>query len=176
MGSIKDPGKALVIIGLIHARDFDLALVMPDIIDRLGTIALRSNTAAFDQTDYYTSEMGDDLVRQWLVFGQAVAPEGLADLKIWSNGIEERHRSVTGGRLVNIDPGIITLNNLILSSTKNYSHRIYLGQGIFAEVTLIYRHGQFQVLEWTYPDYRTESALAFFLKGRELLKDQLSKA
>jgi len=174
MGSIKDPGKALALIGLIYNRDFDLELVMPDIIDRLGKIALRSSTAAFDQTDYYTSEMGADLVRQWLVFGQTIAPEDLAGLKTWSNGIEERHRSEAGGRMVNIDPGIITLNNLILASTKNYSHRIYLGQGIFAEVTLIYRHGRFQILEWTYPDYRTEAALAFFAKGRELLKETIS--
>ncbi len=173
MGSIKDPGKALVLIGLIHNRDFDLELIMPDIIDRFGTIALRSNTAAFDQTDYYTSEMGTDLVRQWLVFGQTVMPENLAGLKIWSNGIEERHRSAAGGRTVNIDPGIITLNNLILASTKNYSHRIYLGQGIFAEVTFIYRHGQFQTLEWTYPDYRTPAALEFFGKAREYLKTAL---
>lgn len=175
MGGIKDPGKALIMTGLIHDRAFDLELVMPEVIDRLGEVALRSDTAAFYQTDYYASEMGEDLVRQWLVFAPAVAPEGLADLKLWSNAVEERHRSPAGGRLINIDPGLMTLNNLILASTKNYSHRIYLGQGIFAEVTLIYRRGRFQALEWTYPDYKTPAALDFFGQARTMLKEQLTK-
>jgi hypothetical protein len=175
MGVIKEPEKARALIGLIYRRDFNIENTIPELTDRLGGILSRSSAIPFTQTDYYEKEMGKDLVRQWLLFDRLIAPDGLVDLKIWSNGIEGRHCGEKGGRQVNIDPGMITLNNLILASTKNYAHRIYLGQGIYAETTLIYRHSRFQPLDWTYPDYKTDEALAFFAQAREYLKTILKR-
>lgn len=175
MGGIREPEKALALIGLIYGRDFNIENIIPKLNDRLGGILSRSNAIPFSQTDYYEKEMGKNLVRQWLFFNRPIAPDGLADLKAWSNGIEGRHCGDKGGRQVNIDPGLITLNNLILASTKNYAHRIYLGQGIYAETTLIYRHNRFQPLDWTYPDYKTDEALVFFAEAREYLKTILKR-
>jgi hypothetical protein len=175
MGVIKEPEKALALIGLIYGRDFNIENIIPEFTDRLGGILSRSNAMPFTQTDYYEKEMGKNLIRQWLFFDRLIAPDGLADLKVWSSGIEGRHSREKGDRQVNIDPGMITLNNLILASTKNYAHRIYLGQGIYAETTLIYRHSRFQHVDWTYPDYKTDAALAFFAEAREYLKKILHK-
>jgi hypothetical protein len=170
MAKIREPEKALALIGLISGRDFDLVAIAPEVTARLGEASVRSEAVPFDQTDYYGPEMGGGLVRQWWVFDAPVMPDALSGLKIWSNAVEEKNQNEKNGRRVNIDPGLITLNSLILASTKNYSHRIYLGQGIYAETTLIYRHNRFQPLEWTYPDYKTEAALAFFGQAREYLK------
>lgn len=175
MAKIREPEKALALVGFICGRDFDLATIAPDIASRLGRASLRSEAKPFNQTDYYGPEMGGDLVRQWWVFETPVMPDELLGLKIWSNSIEEKNQNEKNGRRVNADPGLITLNSLILASTKNYSHRIYLGQGIYAETTLIYRHNRFQSLDWTYPDYKTEDTLAFFSLAREYLKTILKR-
>lgn len=175
MGSVKSPDPALVLLGLIHGPDFKVSEIMPAVTARLGPLAMQSDPVVFDQTDYYHAEMGVDLIRHWWIFEKPVMPDTLSGLKIWSNELEQQHLNPTAGRRVNLDPGIITLSNLILASTKNYSHRIYLSHGIYAEVTLIYRHGQFQPLAWTYPDYKTAATLAFFTKGREWLKKMISR-
>jgi hypothetical protein len=170
MAKIREPDRVLALIGLISRREFELDQIASDITAKLGPVSLRSEAKPFDQTDYYGPEMGGDLVRQWWVLETPVMPDELAGLKIWSGGVEDKNRNEKNGRRVNIDPGLITLSSLILASTKNYSHRIYLGQGIYAETTLIYRHHRFQSLEWTYPDYKTEYALLFFGQAREFLK------
>jgi len=175
MAKIREPEKALALVGLICGRDFDLDEIAPDIASKLGRVAIRSEAKPFDQTNYYGPEMGGDLVRQWWVFETPVMPDELAGLKIWSNGIEGKNQNEKSGRRVNVDPGLITLNSLILATTKNFSHRIYLSQGIYAETTLIYRHNRFQSLDWTYPDYKTEDALAFFGQAREYLKSVLKR-
>lgn len=170
MAKIREPEKALALVGLISGRDFDPAKIAPEITARLGKVFIRSEAKPFDQTDYYGPEMGEGLIRQWWVFETPVMPDALAGLKTWSGAVEDKNPNATSGRRVNIDPGLITLSSLILASTKNYSHRIYLGQGIYAETTLIFRHNRYQPLEWTYPDYKTEDALAFFSQARDYLK------
>jgi hypothetical protein len=91
-----------------------------------------------------------------------------------TNAIEVKYRNEEGGRTVNIDPGLLSLSSLILASTKNYAHRIYLGQGIYAEITLIYKNHRFNALDWTYPDYQEDSALEFFQRARAILQEQLT--
>ena len=117
--------------------------------------------------------MGDNLNRQWVAFNDLILPDTLVELKHKTNETEKKYLNKNGGRMVNIDPGAISLSNLILASTKNYSHRIYLGKGIYAEVTLIYKQKHFMPLDWTYPDYREETALLFFTEAREVLKQKL---
>jgi hypothetical protein len=74
--------------------------------------------------------------------------------------------------MVNIDPGIITLNNLQLLTTKNFAHRIYLGEGIYCELTMLFSKSGVRYLEWTYPDYKTKEAEEFFIESRKKLKKQ----
>ncbi|UCG31292.1 MAG: DUF4416 family protein [candidate division WOR-3 bacterium] len=173
MAEIKEPQKVLPVVGLLFTPAFDIE-VCAKLESILGKVVLESETMPFNHTEYYGQEMGDRLVRQWRAFDRLIIPDTLADLKRRTIEIEKKHLNQNGGRTVNIDPGSVSLSNLILASTKNYSHRIYLGKGIYAEVTLIYKQKNFVPLDWTYPDYREENALDFFTKAREILKNKLT--
>lgn len=120
----------------------------------------------FSHTDYYFEEMGKPLKRIFLFLHPLRERELLVDLKHFTYTVEKK-LSVDGKRRVNIDPGYLTLENIVLSTFKNYSHRIYLGRGVFAEVTLIYRNGTYHPLPWTYPDYASEDYIKLFNAERE---------
>lgn len=172
MAQIKEPQRVLPIAGLICAHGFTAGMCK-ELSTEFGPVILESEVIRFDHTTYYDKEMGSDLTRQWYVFGNLMLPDELVKLKHRANDIERNYLDENGGRKVNLDPGLISLSNLVLASTKNYSHRIYLGQGIYAEVTLLYKDGRFNPLEWTYPDYRENVALEFFARARAILKDKL---
>lgn len=129
----------------------------------------------FDYTDYYCPEMGERLVRRFLSMEQLIRPESLPDVKLATNELEKEsmrdHR-----RLMNIDPGYLSLAHLILATGKGYTHRPYLRNGIYADLTLIYQGKKFCPLPWTYPDYADERQLAMLsmIRGRYLI--QLKKA
>jgi hypothetical protein len=107
-----------------------------------------------------------------LVFEHPVSLEGLHALKLEANEIEEETR-VDGKRRVNIDPGYLTLFNFCLLTTKGYSHRVYLSEGVYAEVTLRAMEGRLKPMEWTYSDFRTDDVLAFLDRARRRLKTHL---
>jgi hypothetical protein len=130
--------------------------------EAFGAIDLRSERILFDQTPYYQQEMGDELIREWVSLKQLLQQGAIADVKLTTNRLEERLARPDASRTVNLDPGYILPSRLVLVTTKDFAHRVYLAKGIYAEVTLIYREREFQPLEWTYPDYRQPVALAFF--------------
>jgi hypothetical protein len=126
------------------------------LINSFGPISLQSEIFPFTETDYYAKEMGTGLVRRLLGFERLFPQGSLAQAKHETNGIE-RHMSSGGRRLVNIDPGLLTAERLVLATGKNRAHRVYLGQGIFGDLTLLFSGGGFHALPWTYPDYAGES-------------------
>ena len=136
--------------------------------ERYGEAELASPVFDFSFTSYYEPEMGAGLIKQFLGFGPLVDPAALCGIKRTSNDLEASVARTDGlpGRGVNIDPGYVNGGQLVLATTKNYSHRIYLGNGIYAELTLMYARGTFAPLPWTYRDYRTDEALAFFARVR----------
>ncbi|MBI1902112.1 MAG: DUF4416 family protein, partial [Planctomycetia bacterium] len=133
----------------------------------------------FDDTDYYAREMGTNLRKVFLAFERLIDPGELAPIKLLTNAWEREYADSSGAggpassaepRPLNLDPGYLGLGKLVLASTKDHAHRIYLGQGIFAEVTLHYVRGLgWQPLPWTFPDYRRPPALDFFTRCREYL-------
>ena len=173
MGNINEPTRVLPIAGILYRPDCTVVEPLALFAEKIGSIALHTPPTPFTHTRYYGKEMGEGLLRQWYAFNSLIDPALLPSLKHMSNEVEHKYCDEKGERSINIDPGLITLNNLILASTKNYSHRIYVGQGIYAEVTLLYRDKRFQALEWTYPDYREPAALEFFNEVRSLLKEKL---
>lgn len=138
-------------------------------------IDLQSEIIKFDFSNYYNEEMGEELYRYWISFSPSVQLSDLHKLKILSNEIEKKYFSENANRKVNLDPGYVDGSKLVLFSTKNYSHRVYIGEGIFAEVTLLYKHKQFHALDWTYPDYKTQTAIEFFSKVREVYNKEYTK-
>ena len=120
----------------------------------------------FDYTDYYGGEMGERLVRRFLSMERLIRPEELPDIKLRTNDME--NSALAGSkRCINIDPGYLSKAHLILATGKSYTHRPYLRDGIYADLTLVYQGKNFRSLPWTYPDYADEKQLSMLRKIRE---------
>ncbi|MBU0570754.1 MAG: DUF4416 family protein [Candidatus Omnitrophica bacterium] len=124
---------------------------------------------SFDFTDYYYPEFGRPLRRKLICFKKTIDLIDVCNVKRVTNRIEDRTR-INEKRNVNIDPGYVTEAKMVLLTTKDYSHRIYVGKGIFAESTLFYRDGSFRSWPWTYPDYAQAELISYFNKVRELYR------
>lgn len=137
-----------------------------------STIVVRSETMPFDMTNFYAGEMGNYILRRWVAVEWLIDPEALATIKNHTNRIERiwaEGEGETMKRRVNIDPGYLTPAKAVLASCKERDHRVYLRDGVFAEVTLSYKRAskRYESLPWTYPDYQTQTAQAFFHALRE---------
>ena len=128
----------------------------------------------FGHTDYYRDEFGEGLSRKFLGFSSLITPEKLSEIKVLTNRIEDKFRK-EGRRLINIDPGYLDMAKLVLASTKDFMHRIYLDRGIYAEITLSYQNKSFRSFDWTYPDYRSKEYIDIFNEIREAYRQQIEK-
>lgn len=149
--------------------------VTAELSRRWGGIEYVSPAVDFGYTSYYEPEMGPNLTRYIVGFETLIDPSELAEIKIRTNEIEAGF-SARGRRRANLDPGLLGLERLVLASTKDNGRRIPLRDGIYAEITLIYHHGDFRPLEWTYPDYRSEAYLACFRELRLAYRRKLRAA
>jgi len=136
----------------------------------VGPVRAVGGRLPFDRTDYYRREMGAPLFRRFLTASRAVPRDTLAAIKVAMGSIEAE-LSEGGRRTVNLDPGLLTPESFILATGKNYTHRVYLGEGVFADLTLVCRGGEFHPLPWTYPDYASEGILSLL---RELRREHLA--
>jgi len=166
MSEPQTPLPAKLLVSIIFRNEAkqgkkDLFANVRDLLVReFGFLDYQIPLLQFQHTAYYSSEMGDSLQRRFVAFQQLVDRDRLADIKLFTNRVEKQFLDLRGGRRVNIDPGLLSLENLVLATGKNFTHRIYLQQGIFAEVTLIFQKGKFVTLPWTYPDYASEEITA----------------
>jgi hypothetical protein len=158
------PVKPLV--SLIFSQPALETAVFQELAGFLGPPDMVSAWLQFDQTQYYGPEMGQNLQRRLAVFLHLADPLDLCQWKTFTNALERR-LSLGGRRLVNLDPGYLGRERLVLATGKNYTHRLYLGQGLYGEVTLIYQKGAWQSLPWTYPDYAGPQLLEFFDQARK---------
>ncbi|MDR4505932.1 MAG: DUF4416 family protein [Candidatus Scalindua sp.] len=169
MSEITRPKPVKLIVGMLSSIRTLFEEVSPLLEERLGEIETQSDIIPFNFTDYYRKEMGSDILRTFYSFKDLIDPEEIAAIKVWTNELEERLKQNDEYRIkrpVNLDPGYLTQCQLILASTKDFYHRIYLQKGIYAEVTLYYKYGQYANMPWTYPDYQTEEYKKFFLRVR----------
>lgn len=160
------PDPAKLVIGIFTADSKLITGVARDLENRFGPFDLISEWFDFDYTNYYAAEFGSPLFRRLFVCRFLIGQGDLADVKLETNGIEQKYLT-NGARLVNIDPGCILKERFVLATGKNYAHRIYIGKKIYADLTLIYRHGGFQVLPWTYPDYADRKLREFLEQARK---------
>ncbi len=147
-------------MSLIYQDQALLDLLTEELRREFGEMELIGQELSFDHTRYYTAEMGTELARRFVAFRDLIARERLPSIKLQTNVLEKRFSRAGGGRRVNIDPGYLTAENLILATGKNYSHRVYVDDGIYADLTLIFQDGSYQPLPWTYPDYRSGEIVA----------------
>lgn len=140
-----------------------------------GPVALASPRFEFTETDYYTPTMGSGLVKVFFAFERPFDPAELPEAKLATNAWEAGCAAQAGApepRPLNLDPGYLTSGKLVLASTKDFAHRVYLRDGIYAEVTLTYRHHRWRHHEYTFPDYRRADYHAFFSRCREWLRGE----
>jgi len=185
-----NPEPALLFFGLLGSGERQLDEVCERLGREFGEIIVRSAVIPFVHSRYYEGEIGPNLARQWALSGRLIAQDEIAGIKLRTNELEDLWRAAEsaapdagqggdgsgighgGGRRVNIDPGYVNLSKVVLATTKDFCHRLYLGRGIFAEVTLAYRDKAkgFEPWTWTYPDHREQVALEFFNRAREEYK------
>lgn len=178
MGIPKEPKPVKYFVALLSGDAELLSFVKDDLTVLLGCIDSSSPILPWTMTRYYEEEMGSGLLRGFVSFGPLCSPESLAEIKIKTHGLEEKHQRVEGEkkrRRVNIDPGYLDAGKVVLASTKDAPHRIYLHSGIYGEATLLYHGGSFHPFSYTYPDYLWPEALGFFTDLRSLYLHQIRR-
>jgi hypothetical protein len=163
LGSISTPPPSLFFIAVTHTPDVKKEEILKRLERRFGGFLAVSDSFGFIFTGYYEKEMGKGLEKFFAAFSLLEREDVLADKKLMAVEFENEYLDEAGNRKVNLDPGFMSQARVILSSSKNFAQRIYLGRGVFAEVTLLYHSPDFTALPWTYPDYQS-SCVKDFLK------------
>jgi hypothetical protein len=174
MGALKEPKPVKLFSGLIFKEKEILLSAREKLVKVFGEIDFESDICQFDYTYYYEKEMGKDLKRKFISFSKLIPPNSLPDIKNKTNEIEKKlNHEDTGDRTVNIDPGYLSEENVVLATTKGYSHRPYLNSGIYAEMTYYYKRESYRVFDWTYPDFKLPERIEMFHHLRNLYTAQV---
>ncbi len=173
MGPIREPKPEKLVIAVLCGAAEPRGGLVRLLEAEFSPVDFLSEELDFSWTRYYDREMGTPIRRFFLSFEKLVPADSLAAIKVLTNRLEDGFR-LDGRRRVNLDPGLLGLSRFILASTKDSSHRVPLGRGIYAEVTLMYERGEFRPVEWTYPDYRSPEYRRILRRIRERYTSQLA--
>ena len=166
MSRLKSPEPSKLVISLIVKNKSLVDKIAKILISTFGEIDIVSPWLTFDYTTYYEKEMGRPLFRRMLAFKKLTHQDILPEIKVKTDKLEQEFSS-NGKRKINIDPGYLLRERFVLATGKNFAHRIYIGQGVYADLTLIYKDGRYHKLAWTYPDYADEKILTFLYRLRK---------
>lgn len=169
MGKCRLPDKVQLFAGLLYSDDSVCRHAVKSLERVFGRTDFTSEEMPFNHTDYYHDEFGPTLIRKFVSFKRLFNLDNLFRAKLRTNTIETR-MAKTGKRRINIDPGYLNLSKVVLFTTKDFSHRLYLGNGIYAESTLFYREGMYNPWPWTYPDYKSLDYARLFESIRQLYR------
>jgi hypothetical protein len=178
MGAPTPPQPVKLLVALLSADPTLFVTAAVQLQQAYGSIDLESEVFPWNTTNYYREEMGEHLLRKFVAFERLISPNELVHIKLKTNALElslSSASSLASPRRVNLDPGYLDATKLVLASTKNQAHRLYLSQGIYAEVTLLYHHGAFRPFVYTYADYRWTETHAFLRRVRTQYLEQLRK-
>jgi hypothetical protein len=174
VGIEKEFHRVKLFSGFIY-RDKDIyQAVKAKLAGIFSPVDLESGAFDFDLTTYYHEEMGTPLFRRFVSFKALIPPEQLPDIKLSTNKIEIE-TAAAGKRTINLDPGYLSLANVIIATTKNYYHRVPLQKGIYAHMEYVIKGKKICPLEWTYPDFKFPGYLDFFQELRQLYKRQVKQ-
>lgn len=176
MGQIRPHYPVVLLLAAFSRHESALEWARQQSCRQWGPLALASDVFEFENTGYYEQTMGSGLKKVLLAFADLVDPAVLVEAKHQTNGWEEQFRQMHRGpelRPLNLDPGYVTEAKVVLATTKDRDHRLYLARGIYAEVTLHYQRGRgWQGRDWTYPDYRSAAYHEFFTRCRNFLRER----
>ena len=179
MGLPRRPNPVKVFVALLYNDSALVAPVERSLTGLFKAVDTASEMLPWNVTNYYAAEMGAVLWRKFVSFEDLVEPSGLAEIKLRTQELEAQYRWRSGdreGRRVNLDPGYLEASKIVLASTKNATHRVYLKAGIYAEAALQFHRGSFEAFAHTYPDYRWPETLCFFHALRARYLEQLRAA
>lgn len=168
------PLDVKLVISVLYVREAVFEKVIKDLLSHFSSIDYVSEKILFKETSYYNDELGDEIFRKFISFTGLFNRSRLSDVKLITNKIEGKFLDKSGKREINLDPGFLSLENFILATGKNYSHRIYLSDGIYGDLTLIFKNRFFETLPWTYPDYASKKVQDILLSIRKIYKFQLT--
>jgi hypothetical protein len=174
MGTTQKPLPVKLFFAIMYHERAPIDAVLERLRSRFGRIEATFGPAPFSWTDYYAKEMGASLLKSYCCCERLIGREDLPAIKLWTNALEQEYATL-GNRTVNIDPGYLARDKLVLASTKDFYHRLYLGDGIYGEVTLHFRQGKYRYFSWTYPDFKEEKLQEFLMKERAGLIGELKK-
>lgn len=155
MAPATSPDPMLLFVAMLYApgAENERQAAVDDMVALWGPIGFTGPDRPFDLTSYYVGEMGESLCRRLIGFDRLVSPEILASAKVACNDIEDRHAR-EGKRTVNLDVGVLDHNKIVLASLKSAGQKIYLAQGVYADLVARYKGGRYQPFEWTFPDFK----------------------
>jgi hypothetical protein len=174
MSEPREPHPVKLIMSLFSSEEDLLDGVILRLEGTYGRTEWRGPPLLFDRTTYYAREMGWPLHRRFVSFESLIPPERLVEVKLDTNALEKQYLR-GDSRRVNIDPGYLAPERLVLATGKNYTHRIYLAKGIYGDLTLVFHKGAFRTLPWTYRDYADAGLVQHFQELRERYMDQLRR-
>lgn len=174
MSQLMEPAPVKLFTGVIYGPSSPIDECLRSLGEGIGEIEIMSGDMPFDRTRYYEEEMGPALRRVIITFRELIRREEIVEIKIFTNKLEKVF-SYENKRTINIDPGYIAQEHIILATGKGYSHRPYLGRGVYADLTLLYVKDDFRKLEWTYPDYGSDEMIELFRKLRHEYAGQLKE-
>ncbi len=169
MGQIRPADSVKLFTAITFNTEENYQEVRQILEEKLGKVDIESIKFDFTFTDYYAPEMGIDLKKQFISFEQLIQPDKLTEIKVWTNEIEDQY-AIEHKRQLNIDPGYLTSAKIVLATTKNFSHRIYLSKGIYGDIHMRYFQRKFHFFDWTYADYKQPLATEFFSQMRKSYK------
>lgn len=172
MGIPLKPYKVKLFVAIMYKPGFNIQNVIETLEKRFGEREFTYGPVDFSWSEYYQSEMGDNLKKIYFNYNTLIDREDLPSIKLYTNDLEKEFSAGTD-RDVNIDPGYIARDKFVLATTKDFYHRIYIGQGIYAEVTLHYRRGRYRFFSWTYPDYKEQRFFEYIEKARATLVKEI---
>ena len=173
MGEVSEPSPVLAILAAFSRHEAALDWGLERATAAWGPVVLASPRFSFSETTYYEPTMGSSILKCFWAFERLIDPAALVEFKIATNAWEREYAEGAGHvepRPLNLDPGYLTPAKLVLASTKDHAHRLYMSRGIFAEVTLFYKDRHWQHRDWTFPDYRRADYQQFFSEGRDYLR------
>jgi hypothetical protein len=159
------PSAALLFFNIFSKKKDLIIQILNEIEHHYGEFCWLTPFFSFTSTHYYEKEFGDNLIRIIVALYNLIAQDSLLETKKFAYQLEDKF-SEKGNRLVNIDSGMITAERLVLATGKNFTHRIYLGEGIYADLTLIFQKKSFRSLAWTFPDYASKEFISLFNNAR----------
>lgn len=168
------PLPVKLVIAVLYSDENRLAVARERLVQQFGPIDFTSVLFPFEVTDYYVPEMGSPIMRLFYAFEQLISPATLASIKLATNIIEDE-LATHEKRQVNLDPGYLDPDKFVLASAKYNGQKIYLSDGIWADLTLHYEKGHFSAFPWSFPDFRSGEYEKAFLRIREVYKGQLKR-